>query len=118
MGQYPNQKRIIIHRENIEKGKGNTRPFLIAYQDNLIYAMKLLTPAEFKVYLCLLFNKEGYSLDFSPEHIHEITGVCKDTIRKALNRLEELGFLEYDGNSKYEFYESYSLPRNKYNISY
>jgi len=118
MGQYPNQKRIIIHRESVENAKGNTRPYLIAYQDNLLDAMRLLTAAEFKIYLCLLFNKDGYPLDFSPEHIHNLTGVCKDTIRKALNRLEQLGFLEYDGNSKYDFYESNYIQRNKYNINH
>ena len=111
MGHYPNQKLIVIHRENVEKAKEKERPFLVAYHDNLIAAMNGLTAAEFKVYICLLFNKDKFQLGFSPEHIQDIANVGKDTIRKALNSLERIGLLEFDGNSKYHFYESNNVER-------
>ena len=90
---------------------------MIAYQDNLIGAMKVLSHAEFKVYLCLLFNKDYFPLDFSPEHIQDIANVGKDTIRKALNTLEKCGYLVYDGESKFDFYEDNTKPHKqiKYN---
>lgn len=55
--------------------------------------MLLLTPAAFKVYVCLLFNADGFKLRFSPENIRKMTGLCKDTIRKAMTQLELKGYL-------------------------
>lgn len=118
MGHYPNQKMIIIHRENVERAKEKERPFLVAYQDNLIAAMNGLSAAEFKVYICLLFNKDQFRLGFSPEHIKDIANVGKDTIRKALNSLEKIGLLEYDGDSKYHFYETNSIKGKHINKDY
>ena len=75
--------------------------------------MNTLTAAEFKVYMCLLFNRDHFPLDFSPEHIQSMANVSKDTVRKALNSMEKSGFLEYDGDSKYHFYETIGLPKAK-----
>lgn len=55
--------------------------------------MVLLTPAAFKVYVCLLFNADGFKLRFSPENIKKMTGLCKDTIRKAMTQLEQFGYI-------------------------
>lgn len=104
--KYPNQKRITIHREMPNQTKQNGRNYLIAYQDNLMDAMKCLTPAAFKVYVCLLFNADGYDLDFSPEHFSDMTGLCRDTVRKSLALLRSEGFLEYEDTSKYKFREN------------
>ena len=50
----PNQKVIKINREKVVKGLSNGRLYLVAYQDNLLNAMKLSHTA-FKVYVYLLF---------------------------------------------------------------
>ena len=114
---FPNQKWIEINRENVKGAKTNNRPYLVAYHDNLITAMKVLTPAAFKIYVYLLFNTDGFNLVFSPEHIHQITGLCKDTIRKSLNLLEQRGYIECEDFHKYHFYESYSVPRKQIKIN-
>ena len=106
MAQYANQKQIVINRENVVNSKSSNRPYLIAYQDNLKQAMLDLTPAAFKVYICLLFNADGYKLDFSPEHIKNITGLCKDTIRKAMTLLELRGYIKTVDYGKYIFSET------------
>lgn len=112
---YPNQKRVVIFRENVKEVKGNGRPYLIAYQDNLLEAMNELTPAVFKLYICLLFNTDGFVLRFSPENLHKITGLCKDTIRKGMAQLEQKGYLEYVDNGKYNFKENKNIKTSKYN---
>lgn len=104
--KYPNQKRIKIQREIVNQVKDTGRNYLIAYQDNLLDAMKSLTPAAFKVYMCLLFNANGYILDFSPEHFSDMTGLCRDTVRKSLALLRSEGFIEYEDTSKYKFREN------------
>ena len=114
MAQYANQKQITIQRENVVNSKSNNRPYLIAYQDNLQQAMADLTPAAFKVYIALLFNADGYRLDFSPEHIKDLTGLCKDTIRKAMTLLELRGYIKEIDFFKYIFSEK---PNNQTHIT-
>ena len=118
---YPNQKQITIKRENVEKSKDNGRLYLIAYQDNLIEAMNVLSPAAFKVYVCLLFNKDSFKIEFSPEHISRLANLCKDTVRKALNQLISAGYIEVKSFNKMEFSERrmpqyHSGSMNKYDI--
>lgn len=114
MAQYANQKQIVINREIVENSKSFSRPYLIAYQDNLKQAMLDLTPAAFKVYVCLLFNADGFKLDFSPEHIKDMTGLCKDTIRKSMTLLELRGYIKTIDFNKYVFSEK---SNSKTNIS-
>lgn len=109
---YPNQKQITIIRENVEKSKTTGRLYLIAYQDNLIEAMNLLSPAAFKVYVCLLFNKDSYKIEFSPEHLRRVTGLCKDTIRKAIGQLMRFGYIEEIRENKLVFRERRIPPKD------
>ena len=51
----PNQKVIKINREKVVKGLSNGRLYLVAYQDNLLNAMKTLSHTAFKVYVYLMF---------------------------------------------------------------
>ena len=103
---FPNQKQVKVIRENVEKAKEANRPYLIAYIDNLQDAMRNLTPSAFKVYMCLLFNADGFKVRFSPENIHNMTGLCKDTIRKAMTQLEQKGFIKSVDWYRYIFTEN------------
>ena len=102
---FPNQKQIKINREIVQKNAA--RFFLCAYQDNLSEAMKHLTHTGFKVYLALMFNRNGYSVEFSPAYVSQITGMCLDTARKGLKELETKHYLipENDRKNLYNFYE-------------
>ena len=76
--------------------------------------MKKLTHTEFKVYVCLLFNKDGYTIDFSPAYIHELSGLNQDTIRKAFNALIDKGFL-IKANDKETLFNFYETPQKRIN---
>ena len=102
---YPNQKVITIRREQVQESKKYSRPYLIAFQDNLEDAMKALSPTAFKVYVYLLCNRHNYSIEFSPEHISKVTGICKDSARRALIQLEESGYIKCIDGHKYIFRE-------------
>ena len=66
--------------------------------------MKNLSHTAFKVYVYFLFQKDGYSICYSPEYLHKAANMCKDTARKAIKELIEKGYI--DENEKgYEFYE-------------
>ena len=100
----PNQKIIRVNREKVDKVASNGRLYLIAYQDNLFTAMKELSHTAFKVYIYLLFNKDGYSVAYSPEYIHKQANICKETARKAFRELIDKGYI-LERERGYEFYE-------------
>ena len=100
----PNQKIIRVNRERVDKVVSNGRNYLIAYQDNLLSAMKDLTHTTFKIYVYLIFHKDGYSIAYSPEYIHKQANVCKETARKAFKELIEKGYI-IETSKGFEFYE-------------
>ena len=107
---YPNQKQITIIRDGVKKSKETGQPYLIAYQQNLIDAMNKLTASTFKVYLCLLFNKNNYSIEFSPEYNSKIACISKDSARRAFIQLEQEGYIKQVSEHGYIFRESLWIP--------
>ncbi len=103
---YTNQKQITIKKESVQGSKMYKMPYLISYKANLEDAMKDLTATAFKVYICLLCNKNNYTIEYSPEHISRIAGICKDSARKALTQLEQKGYLKQINDHLYVFRES------------
>ena len=100
----PNQKIIKINREKVDKGTGSGRNYLVAYQDNISAAMKSLSHTAFKVYIYLLFNKDQFKIAYSPEYIHQISGICNESARRAFKELTAKGYIEETGKS-FSFYE-------------
>lgn len=98
-----NQRQLTIHRDKVIRDSG--KPFLVAYEDNLLQAMKDLSHSAFKVYVYMLLNRDGYRLQFSPSHIAKSTKISKDTAREAFRQMERMGYLEHIENHKYNFYE-------------
>lgn len=107
----PNQKTVRINREKVDKVSGNGRLFLLAYQDNILEAMKL-SHTTFKVYIYFLFHKDGFNVAFSPEYIRKATNVCKETARKAFKELQEKGYIV----STHKGYEFFEYPRFSANL--
>lgn len=104
MPEYAYQRSVQIHRKNV-KTEETRQPFLAAYTSNLYEAMKRLNGTEFKVYLYLLSNKNGYSFDFSPQEVANKTGVCRDSARNAFDAMIHKSFIIPTLDGKYEFYE-------------
>lgn len=111
---YPNQRQITIHREAVNKN--SVRLFLCAYQDNITNACKVLSHSCFKVYVALLFSKNGYSMEFSPKYISQLTGLCLDTIRKAFKELQEKGYI-LPANETGTLNDFYETPQSKAKIN-
>lgn len=100
---YANQKQLTIHRDVVRSESG--RPFIYAYNDNLLQAMDDLSASAFKVYVYLLMNKDGYKKEFSPAAIAENVKIHKDTARDAFKQMIRKGYLEQVKDYKYNFYE-------------
>lgn len=105
----PNQKIIKINRERVDKVAGSGRNYLIAYQDNLLAASLSLSGSAFKVYVYLLFNRDQFSVAYSPEYIHKAVGICNESARRAFKELNEKGYIDKTERG-YDFYE---YPRRK-----
>lgn len=102
---YPNQRFIEIHKETVSQSKATGRLYLIEYQDNIIDACQDLSASAFKVYIALILNKNGHRMDYSPECLHQITGLCRATAKKALIELEEKNYLIQTDDKHYDFYD-------------
>lgn len=110
--KYFNQRTITVNRDKVNSNSGKL--FLCIYQDNLSDAMKNLGKSALEAFLCLAFNKDGYTIDYSPALISKITGMCLDTARSALRELENKGYLIKDDAGNYSFYEKPQLHRRIY----
>lgn len=106
----PFQKTITINKEKVVKQ--SSRFFLCCYQDNIETAMKALTHTAFKVWICLMFNRDGYTIDFSPAYVSQTTGLCLDTARKAMKELIQKNFL-IPANEKETIFNFYETPQIK-----
>ena len=101
----PNQRRITVIKEQIEKGSGAKRPYLIAYRDNIEKAAKDLSGNAFKLYIYLLGNQEGYEFGFSPKDVGSRYGFSEDSARDAFKTLEKKGYLVEERNNIFTFNE-------------
>ena len=111
MKSYPNSRMITVNREIVKKN--SSRFYICIYDDNLSEAMRALTGAEFKIYIALLFNRDGYSLTYSSDYISEQTGLNCETCRKLFNSLCDKGFIVpiNKAKTKFNFYETRKLAK-------
>ena len=102
---YPNQRFIEIHKDPVEQSKATGRLYLIEYQDNILDACKDLSNSAFKVYIALILNKNGYKMDYSPECLHLLTGLCRATAKKALVELQVKNYIIQRDETHFDFYD-------------
>lgn len=113
MVSYPNSRMITINREQVKKN--TTKHYLCAYTENILEASRVLSGTEYKCYIAIMCNRDGYSLTYSPEHISEITGVSTDSARKAFLALIDKGYIipVNRKQSKFNFFETRKLAQAK-----
>lgn len=99
----PNQRTIVIDKTDVPKGSGTTRPFLVAYNDIIENAAKLLNGNAFKLFIYLLSNMKGFNFGFSPKDVAERFGISADTVRNAFTTLVNNGFLTLANGSSTKY---------------
>ena len=75
----PNQRVILVRRESTKDATN----FLAIKKENLERALYELTGSEFKLYIMIAANKDGYEFAFSPQYYHNVTGMHENTVRKT-----------------------------------
>lgn len=103
MTTSPNQRIIKINRKKVNY-KDSKRPYMIAYTDLVEQASQDLNGSEFKVYIYMISNQDGFKFGCSPQDISNRYGLNIDTVKKAINKLIEKGYI-VKTNGTYEFYE-------------
>ena len=105
MTTSPNQRIITIRRDMPKQSKDNKRPYMVAYTDVIEEAARnLSTVGEFKVYLYMINNQDNYKFGCSPQNIADRYGLNIDTVKKAINKLIEKGYI-VKTKGTYEFHE-------------
>lgn len=110
--RFPNQYKVTVRKEKVNQNDSD-RVYFIAYQDTLEAAAQELTGNEFKLYIYLLCNKDGYEDLFSPAYFGSAYGVSADTARKLFQKLIEKGYLIKIAEHDCEFYDR---PQKKMKI--
>lgn len=101
----PHQRIITVKRDMPKQSKENKRPYMIAYTDVIEEAARnLSTVGEFKVYLYMINNQDNYKFGCSPQNIADRYGLNIDTVKKAINKLIEKGYI-VKTKGTYEFHE-------------
>lgn len=98
MAKYANQKTITIH-----KGK-NLGVFCQVPKEALYSAARILSHGAFKLWLYFASNADNYTFDFSFAHADQNLNISKSTRTRAMNELQELGYLIDKGSNHYDFY--------------
>lgn len=101
----PHQRIITVKRDMPKQSKENKRPYMIAYTDVIEEAARnLSTVGEFKVYLYMINNQDNYKFGCSPQNIADRYGLNLDTVKKAINKLIDKGYI-VKTKGTYEFHE-------------
>ena len=112
MGSVANQKNITTHITYSLK-EGN---FMGIPRDLFFSKMRELKGGSaFCVWCYLCDNQDGYSEDFSPAYVSELTGYSPDSIRTAINKLITGGYVvpRTKGTRYYDFYPDPDKKKNK-----
>ena len=97
MASFPNQKTVKI----VKNAAG---PFSQINNADMERAAQLLNYSEFKLFLYLAGNKQGYVLQLSPQDFLAHFEMSRSSYSKAVVALIEKGYLVEKGANFYEFY--------------
>ncbi len=96
----PNQKIVKIHKPKYKEY------FLQIGIDEWQEALRIMTKAEFALYLYLAGNANGFNLELSRQAFENATGYKKTAYSDAVNKLIQLGYIVHKGGNFYHFYTS------------
>ena len=101
---YPNQKVVTTHKA--ESNKENI--YGILNIEALHQASKVMNDKEFRLYVYMSCQQDGYTYGLSPKAIKERIGLSEDRCRAAVNGLIDKGYLkkQTDGSNLYDFFEN------------
>lgn len=106
MAKYANQFSIKKNENEDEMIlKDADHPYAKISIESVQNALGELDGYEFKLYLLLYMNQEGFEWDYSPAHLEKTYSGTRKTWAKARKSLEEKGYLREEANGKLTFLE-------------
>lgn len=103
MAKYANQFSIKKDGEMVLKDADH--PYAKISIESIDKALEELDGYEFKLYMLLYMNQEGFEWDFSPAHLEKAYAGTRKTWTKARKGLEDKGYLREDSGGKLVFEE-------------
>lgn len=106
---YKNQKVILINKEEISQlyndPNNKTEQFLHSLSwDKILPITRELNGNEFKVWLYCMKLSGTANFYFSPASLTLDFNISESTAQRAFKRLEELGYLKFNGTNGYTFH--------------
>lgn len=103
MAKYANQFSIKKDGEMVLKDADH--PYAKISIESIDKALEELDGYEFKLYMLLYMNQEGFEWDFSPAHLEKAYAGTRKTWTKARKGLEDKGYLRESVGGKLVFDE-------------
>lgn len=98
METYPNQNRVLIHKNRYKKD------FLQIGIDEWQEASKCLTPSAFKIYLYLAGNSDGFTLALSKQDIQNKLNISFTRYYEAIALLKKKKYLCAETTNTFHFF--------------
>ena len=100
----PNQKKIRIQKETCDLSHRFTTINLATMKD----AMNNLTNAQFKVWIYLAKNADGFELQLSPAEAEGNWNIPRSTMQETIRQFIKMGYIEKIGED--ELYVFHEIP--------
>lgn len=106
---YKNQREVFINKEEVSQlynsQDDKEEQFLHSLKwSEILPITKELNGNEFKIWLyCMKWTGKS-SFYFSPASLSEDFNISESTAQRSFKRLEELGYLEFNGKNGYNFH--------------
>ena len=102
MTTYPNQKVVTVH-----KNKGSAdQPFLQLINSEWQQAAKELTGVEFKLYIYIAANADGFEFALSRKDVMNCTGISEIAYENGIKSLIKKGYLFHTHGNNFDFNSS------------
>lgn len=106
------QKKIVVHKVPFKKEDDKNNIYGTINREAMYKSLELLNFVEFKVYMFIATNKDGYDFKLSTKYISNKIRTDQRNVQRAMNGLLEKGFLIKNENGGFDFYEDKNLAIN------
>ena len=101
-----------MHKVPFKKEDDKNNIYGTINREAMYKSLELLNFVEFKVYMFIATNKDGYDFKLSTKYISNKIRTDQRNVQRAMNGLLEKGFIIKNENGGFDFYEDKNLAIN------
>lgn len=103
------QKKIRVYKIKNTENENTKNIYGTINKESMYKALQDLKYNEFKIYMYIVTNQDGYEFNLSTKDISNKTGTDKREIQKCINNLIKKGYIIQQNDNRYIFVENLNL---------